>query len=367
MNCEYKNSNSTFDGINSITKLKDCIKPDSRVLLITTNSMIKHQYLDTIMSEIPSDDIKVIGNITPNPDLTNLERLICKLAKTGDSFDHIIGLGGGSVIDTSKVLSLCLPLKQKKPLTKIFKKREKMTWIDAIDLIAIPTSAGTGSEATQFATIWDKKEKKKYSLSSPFMLPRMAILDPSFTVSLPYDETRNTALDSISHSLESLWNKNKTEISERYAYEALELSSKNLGIVLKDPKNLAARHGLLLSSNLAGKAIAQTKTAIAHSISYPITAQLGIPHGLACSFTLASLLDRYMKKVENGSEQIRILIDTKNLLTSLNLPKAIRNYCNVSEILKLKGEMFTPDRAKNYLFNFTDKDLVSVINSSLYE
>tara|TARA_B100000029_G_scaffold413293_1_gene416247 strand:- start:348 stop:1466 length:1119 start_codon:yes stop_codon:yes gene_type:complete len=355
----------TIFGANSISKLKEFVEPDAKILLITSKSIVKHGFLDRVIDALPTKKYDLINNVTPNPELDLLEHLITHYRD--NDYDLILALGGGSVIDTGKTLSVGLLVNQQQPLIKIFNKEEEVYWKDAIKIIAIPTSAGTGSEATHFATIWDQKKGRKFSLTTPLILPKIAILDPMFTTTLSYKETRNTALDAISHSLESLWNKNRTLQSEAYAYEALELSYKNLPLALAEPDNIQARSNMQISSHLAGKAIAKTKTAIAHSISYPITAHLGIPHGLACSFTLVSFIRRYKKIVKLNNIEEQLFQRIEDLLVSLNLPQLIQEYSTDKDIMSLTDKMFTPGRSDNYSLDFTMHDLEDVIFSSVYK
>jgi alcohol dehydrogenase class IV len=112
-----------------------------------------------------------------------------------------------------------------KPLYENLIQNDQQVWNEHIRLFAIPTTSGTGSEVTPFATMWDSKTQKKYSISTAFMYPETAILDASLTLTLPKKLTLYTGLDAISHSLESLWNKNKTDESQSFALKSLELAN----------------------------------------------------------------------------------------------------------------------------------------------
>src|SRR5690606_13636658 len=116
----------------------------------------------------------IFDQVTPNPQLDELDDVSLKF-KT-KKIHKIVALGGGSVIDAAKVLSLCIPSSSNKVLNKLFRQNEKILWNMAIDIIAIPTTAGTGSEVTPFATVWDNSTKKKFSLNSNFIFPKFALL-----------------------------------------------------------------------------------------------------------------------------------------------------------------------------------------------
>ena len=163
--------------------------------------------------------------------------------------------------------------------------------LDPINHIVIPTTSGSGAEATPFAALWDHKNKKKISITSEKMIPSEIILDHSLLLSLPENMTIITGLDALSHACESIWNKNMTSQSFAFAIDALEILIKRLPEARNSLDNNEFRKDMQIASFKSGCAIAITKTALAHSMSYPITAHIGIPHGLACSFTLPQLYE----------------------------------------------------------------------------
>ncbi len=158
----------------------------------------------------------------------------------------------------------------------------------ALPLIAVPTTAGTGSEVTPWATLWDRSSDapKKYSLHVDETWPEAALVDPALTRSAPAGVTRNSALDALSHALESIWNVNHNPVSDALAVAAAR------GVIATLPALLAAadaedqRIAMSRASLMAGLAFSNTRTALAHSVSYEMTLRHGLPHGLACSFTL---------------------------------------------------------------------------------
>jgi alcohol dehydrogenase len=273
-------------------------------------------------------------------------------------------LGGGSVIDTAKVAA-CLLAEPSLNLKDLL--------IDPVGsprpriyLIAIPTTAGTGAEVTPFATVWDRGVEKKYSVIN--VAPDVAILDPGLTLSLPRQETIYTALDALSHALESLWNKNRTPESAVYAQESIEEICQALPQVLSAPGNYPARQQLQIAATLAGIAISQTRTAIAHAISYSLTAKYGVPHGLACSFTLAAIMR------EVGKDRLEIpesLFDkTWHLLEKLQLDKEIERYVDWQNIIGQAEIALDPSRAGNFIIDIDSgliKRLMSGSNAVLSE
>ncbi len=171
--------------------------------------------------------------------------------------------------------------------------------------IAVPTTAGTGSEVTPWATVWQREgdSPKKYSLSSPQLWAELALLDPELTLSQPRRVMRNSALDALSHALDSIWNVNANPISDALAVSGARAILSALPVAWQTPSDLAARETLMEASLQAGLAFSATRTALAHSLSYPLTLSHGLPHGLACSFVLP-LVWRLAAGVSVGRDQV---------------------------------------------------------------
>jgi alcohol dehydrogenase len=232
--------------------------------------------------------LAVIDEIPPNPDFDSLERCCASLGTLGEAPQAIVALGGGSVIDAAKVLAAGVDDFSR--VRRFLETGEGEGDLAAIPIIALPTTAGTGSEVTCWATVWDKAESKKYSLSRPQLYPEQALVDPELTHGMPSGLTVSTALDALSHALESLWNRNANPVSTEFAVTAAQDIMESLPRLLRDLGSEALRERLSKAALMAGLAFSNTRTALAHSLSYPITLRHGVPHGLACSFTLAMVM-----------------------------------------------------------------------------
>jgi phosphonate metabolism-associated iron-containing alcohol dehydrogenase len=160
----------------------------------------------------------------------------------------------------------------------------------AIPIIAVPTTAGTGSEVTCWGTVWDEANGKKYSLAGPSLYPTHAVIDPRLMLGKPQLLTISTGLDALSHALESLWNVNNNPVSANHAIAAARSILDVLPPLVRDLGNLELRSRMAMAALFAGLAFSNTKTAIAHSLSYPITLHHGVQHGIACSFSLPMVL-----------------------------------------------------------------------------
>ena len=330
-----------------LNKLPDLVPQAGSVLFLSSPGFTRRGVTKKAAALLDPDRVHVYDQLRPNPELDDLDRLVafCR----GFDVSHIVALGGGSVLDAAKVLGVALPCGMDNPLDLIFRQKQAQAWNCSLSVTAIPTTAGTGAEVTPFATVWDRVSHKKYSVSGEHVYPTCALLDPELTLDLPFTETMYTGLDAISHALESLWNVNRTPVSQAYATYALELSCWALPAVLQDPQNQGHRSTMQQASLLGGLAISQTRTAIAHSISYPVTIYYGVPHGLACSFTLPAFIRRYLAHPAESERERRLLFDTLNMLEALDLKKEMLVYTGQYEPAALLDEMFDPERSGNYI------------------
>lgn len=321
----------------------------SKWLLVTTQGFTKRGVTARVIDLVQGLALTVYDEVSPNPDLDELERRTEQFKPDGIS--GIIALGGGSVMDASKVLAVTLLSKLPQPLTTTLRQSQEQNWHVKLPLIVIPTTSGTGAEVTPFATVWDSIAHKKYSVFGDKLFPDVAILDTDLTLTLPPNETLHSGLDAISHALESLWNKNKTPISELCAWQSLALSSRALSIVYEHSENIEARKQMQQASLLAGMSISQTKTAIAHSISYPLTSHFGVPHGLACSFTLPKLIAIFCDRAHFLPDRRNVLDEVKETLDRFDLPKRIKEYASVPQLNSLRGQPLDASRFGNYIYN----------------
>lgn len=217
-----------------------------------------------------------------NPNLADVEAGI-RLFRRAKA-DLILAVGGGSVLDMAKLIGI-LSAQDSSP-GDIVLGRKKIRKIGA-PVIAVPTTAGTGSEVTHFAVVYCGE--KKYSLAHAFMQPVRALIDPELTYSLPPGITAVTGLDAFCQAVESLWSIQATTRSRAYARKAVELTLANLPAAVHQPSP-AVRRNMCLAALLAGKAINLTKTTAPHALSYTMTARFGVPHGHAVALTLGPIL-----------------------------------------------------------------------------
>jgi hypothetical protein len=234
----------------------------------------------------------VIDRIEPNPDVSYLTSLYEAFWREHADCETVIAVGGGSAIDTAKALMVGTASGRFDELIALLSTGRAFKPARTKALIAVPTTAGTGSEVTPWATIWDRAANRKHSLHLPETWPEAAIVDPDLMLTLPESVTVQSGLDALSHALESIWNVNANPVSDTFAVAAAREVMSTLPALLRDLRNRELRARMALAALKAGMAFSNTKTALAHSISYEMTLRFGLPHGIACSFTLPMVLER---------------------------------------------------------------------------
>ncbi len=331
----------------------------NRTLLVTTQGFTRRGLTRQISEKCQPENLIIFDQVKPNPDLEDLDEAVTGLRSK--QITSVIAVGGGSVIDAAKALAIGVC--QSFSLKELLIEKKDSDFRGRARLIAIPTTSGTGSEVTPFATIWHHRTGSKYSLAGRHVFADQAILDPRLTLTLPADETLFSGLDCISHALESIWNHACNPISLLHAKAALELATTALPTVLAKPDDLAAREKMQLASLFAGIAISSTKTAIAHAMSYPLTAKLQIPHGLACSFSLPAIIENCQNVLPQ--ELLPLLNKTEKLLSGLELPKKIAQFAAKEQVMQLLPEMFDPSRILNFCLEANLESVERILQKSL--
>lgn len=283
---KYTNPVQIEFGVDSFVKLPGLIGK-RRYAIVTYGE----PFFDMLVSGLAKDagaPVLTIRDVAPNPDYQLLGEQTKRFAQLQLQPEVIVALGGGSVIDSAKVFAAASGDFGK---VKLFLEEQRgAEQLSATPIIAVPTTAGTGSEVTCWGTVWDEANGKKYSLSRPNLYPTHAVVDPRLMLGKPKLLTISTGLDALSHSLESLWNVNNNPVSANHAVFAARSILNGLPRLVKDLGNIELREQVAMAALFAGLAFSNTKTAIAHSLSYPITLRHGVQHGIACSFSLPMVL-----------------------------------------------------------------------------
>ncbi|MDP2696298.1 MAG: phosphonoacetaldehyde reductase [bacterium] len=237
------------------------------------------EVLDPILA---SYEVAIFNDFEENPKIEEVKKGIELFKQSGA--DVVLAVGGGSPIDMAKLINI-LAAQGGNPSDYI-RGESKITNPDK-PIIAIPTTSGTGSEATHFAVVYINGQK--YSLHDDHILPDYAIVDPKLTFSLSPEITAATGMDALSQAIESYWSIQSTEESKSYSRESITLAIANLAMAVNEPTN-DVRIAMSKAAHLAGKAINIAKTTAPHAISYALTSNFGVPHGHAVGVFLPGLL-----------------------------------------------------------------------------
>jgi len=304
----YHNPVAIRVGAGAVTELPDILQ-GRRAVLVTFPEAEGLGLTARLRGMLGSALAAVVDRVTPNPDVAELASLYQEFWRDRADVPVVVAVGGGSTIDTAKALMVGTASGRFDDLVAVIASGKSVTPPRAKALIAVPTTAGTGSEVTPWATVWDRAAGRKYSLQLRETWPEAAIVDPELMLTLPASVTVHSALDALSHALEAIWNVNANPISDTFAVAAAREVMATLPALVDSPNDLELRRRMALAALRAGMAFSNTKTALAHSISYEMTLRFGLPHGIACSFTLPMVLERALGRDPDRDAVLAAIFD----------------------------------------------------------
>ncbi len=272
-----------YIGVDSIENIEELLQEygTKKVLLVRGKGSYEQCGAKEVIAEMLKEcDVVEYFDFEENPKLEDVHRGLELLVDRGVNL--ILAVGGGSVMDMAKLIRFFYSYKGE----EIGREFEKVN--DLLPLIAMPTTAGTGAEATHFAVMY--KDKVKYSVAHADILPDIAIVYPPFTYNNPKYLTACTGFDALAQAIEAWWNKNATEESDGYAVKAIEMLYDNLPLVVNRPTE-EIRNIVSEGSYWAGRAINIAKTTAPHAFSYPFTTHYGYPHGHAVALTFPFFME----------------------------------------------------------------------------
>lgn len=293
---KYYNPVESHCGINKLWDLRNILDSlgcsHDKVLLFTRGTnFCGSEEEQVILDQLKTNQVFRYDFTVSNPDVKDLYQVIVETNQY--DYDMIVAIGGGSVLDVAK--SICalkgMAIENVGKLRSIITNKSYTSNTNKGHWIGIPTTAGTGSEVTCWATIWDNEKHLKYSIEGKDIYAKAAIIDPKLTINLPVRLTVSSALDAICHATESYWSKNTNQISRQFALTAISNIVRNIGKLIDEPSSQEYRAKIAYGSFFAGMAFSNTRTTACHAISYPITLMFGVDHGIAVSMTLSRLLE----------------------------------------------------------------------------
>jgi len=247
-----------------------------RALVVMDGELARRGVLDKAVGNLGSAGVyaRRFGEGEPNPSVDVIRRGV--ESASDDGIDGVIGVGGGSGIDLAKMIAVLLT----NPGDPTDYAGTPRLEADPLPVVAVPTTAGTGSEVTHVAVMSDPDRHLKFSMVSDRIIPRVAVLDPELTVSMPRAVTISSGLDALSHGIECYTNNRPSPLGQLLAGHAIELVGRNLEAAVDHPDDLKARSGMLLGSLIAGLGFKDKGLGLGHAMSYPLTGKFGIPHGV---------------------------------------------------------------------------------------
>ena len=291
-------------GVGSVSRLADHVKSlgGKKVLLVTDPGIAEAGHMEWVIWILKNQDIDVLTFTEVRENPTTEDVSLCANKSKDQSIDLIIGLGGGSSLDTAKGCNFLLTNGgEMKDYWGSGKASQEM-----LPLIAIPTTAGTGSECQSYAIIADAETHVKMACGDKKAAAKIAILDPELTLTQPSNVTSHTGIDAISHAIETSVTTKRNDISYQYSKLAFDLLNESFESVIKNPKDIEARSKMMLGAAYAGTAIESSMLGAAHAAANPLTAKFDIIHGAAVGLMLPHV-------VQFNSEDS----DTKRIYTDL--------------------------------------------------
>ena len=286
-------------GLNTINQLGSEVERLSckRALLVTGPSVAKIGITDKAITFLKGNSIEFEVSIqerdTPEP-ASHIPDEVSQVAREGN-FEVIIGLGGGSILDVAKMASALITNPGK---TKDYFGKEKVPK-RGLPTIMIPTTAGTGAEVTKHAIFLDTDSKVKKAVASTALLPNVAIVDPTLTISCPPKVTASSGIDAFIHAAEPLVSKNANPLTDAIALEAVRSISRWLGPAVADGENIEARYYMSMGSLMSGLVLNNSGTSLVHAMAYPIGGEHHLPHGISlCVILIACLESIIMARTE---------------------------------------------------------------------
>ena len=329
-----------------------------RALIVTDPGIIEFGLLEAALKkfEAKSISVKIYSDVIADPP----EAVVLDAVKTAQEFgcDGVIGFGGGSSMDVAKLLAVLI--KGEQSLVDIYGV-DSITG-SRVPLIQIPTTAGTGSEATMVSII-TTGETTKAGVVSRVLLADKIILDASLTTGLPAAVTAATGIDAMVHAIEAFTSKRlKNPISDMLAREALRLMAGNIRVAVREGSNLAAREAMLLGAMLAGQAFANAPVAAVHALAYPLGGNYHIPHGLSNALVLPHVLRFNGPEAANlYAELTKIILPTRSLPADpLQVTAILADY-----FLELAADLGLPTRLQQ--MNIDQKDLPMLAEQAMLQ
>ncbi len=273
---KYHNPVKVIFGVDTVKSVGEAsTKVGKKPLIVHGRTVEKIGIVDKILETLIERGLGFVrySDINPNPRIEEVDKGAAKARDMG--CDHIIAIGGGSSIDAGKAIAIGSA--KGVSISEFLHRRLEVD--NALPVVAVPTTAGTGTEVDRFSVITDPRDQSKRAIASPHIYPRYAIIDPQLTITMPPRLTAATGFDAFTHAWESYVSKLSNPLSEAYSEKAIKMIAGSLEYAVSNPDNMQARSRMAAAAMLAGYAIDMARVGLCHAIEHPLSARLGIHHG----------------------------------------------------------------------------------------
>lgn len=349
-------------GAGSLSQLPEILRGAKvrRGLLVTDAMIMKFGLVHDLISVMKKQgaELAVYQDVLPNPSIDMVEA--ANKIYIQHKCDYIVAVGGGSVMDCAKLVGV----RQARPRTPLHYMRGLLRVLWPLPLmVAVPTTAGTGSECTVAAVVCDPAAKDKFAIMDPVLVPHYCVLDPVLTVGLPKFVTATTGMDALTHVVESYTNVFHYPAIDAAALHAMELIAKYLVRAYEDGTDIEAREKMLLASHLAGTAFTRAGVGNVHAVAHAVGGHYNVPHGFANAVILPHALDMYGSTVHRRLAQ---LADAANIAGADEAEKVVRFVAWIREINARMG-IPTTLSAGDARWAVQEKDLDFLVSHALSE
>ncbi|MHB1042907.1 MAG: iron-containing alcohol dehydrogenase [Eubacteriales bacterium] len=325
----FRTASNIIFGVNALREISSIVKElkGSKVLILTDRGVMKTGIPEMAKDILIKDgiDTQIYDKVEPEPTIESFEECL-QVAREG-KFNLVVGIGGGSSMDISKLLSAMM--------TNTGKVQDyfgvNLLKNPGIPKVAIPTTSGTGSEVTPIGILKDVEKELKIGVVSPYNYPDAAIVDPLLTLKLPANVTASTGMDALTHAIEAYTSLGASPVTDILAEKAIALIASSLRTAVSNGSDVGARYDMSLGSLLAGISFANAGVTAVHALSFPLGGAFKVPHGIAntvmlpyvMEYNYVAKLDKFAKVAELMGEKISQLSAREAAAKSIDSVKAL--------------------------------------------
>ncbi|MBU8901204.1 MAG: iron-containing alcohol dehydrogenase [Victivallales bacterium] len=360
----------TIFGAGSVKELSGELPNGAKVLLVAGKHVESSGLLSRLKQILGDFELITFCGIQAEPPLSAVDEIIA--LGRANNISAIVAVGGGSVIDVAKAAAAIIPLNGE--ISDYFYGRKSIN-VKGLFFAALPTTAGTGTEATPNSVLTDPETEIKKSIRHATMFPDLAIIDPELTYSCPRDLSAHSGLDALTQAIESYISRGANNVSKTLAARATKLIFKALPIVCADLKNQNARNDMAEGSMITALAFAQSSLGSVHGLGHPLGSKLHVPHGLCCAILLPIILRWNYEFCSEALDELALdcgctdandfIEHIENLCKKLDIPDNFREFGISSDIFPFVLKNCRSGSMRSNPRHFEDSEILEILESLL--